>query len=102
MMIVDVVRQGHSYNSNSQSWDKPDPVIMSTQTILTGEGLDNLQRQNMEMKTKLQDKKGLMRNCFIENVTQSDRAVKQYTGLPSKSIFNGLFSTVKADKMKYW
>jgi hypothetical protein len=56
----------------------------------------------MEMKTKLQHKKGLMRDCFIENVTQSDRAVKQYTGLPSKSILNGLFSTIKADKMKYW
>lgn len=83
----------HSYMSEEKSWERPEPVDMSTQTDLTGEGIELLQRQTREMKAKLSDKEALLRDCFLENV------VKHYTGLPSKPILDGLFSSIEADKL---
>lgn len=56
-----VVNHDHSYMCE----EKPEPVDMSTQTDLTGEGIEILQRQTREMKSKLADKKALMRDCFF-------------------------------------
>lgn len=94
----------HSYMSEEKSWERPEPVDMSTQTDLTGEGIELLQRQTREMKAKLSDKEALLRDCFLENVIKSDVTVKHYTGLPSKPILDGLFSSIEADKckLKYW
>lgn len=90
--------------SEEKSWERPEPVDMSTQTDLTGEGIELLQRQTREMKAKLSDKEALLRDCFLENVIKSDVSVKHYTGLPSKPILDGLFSSIEADKckLKYW
>lgn len=89
----------HSYMSEEKSWERPEPVDMSTQTDLTGEGIELLQRQTREMKAKLSDKEALLRDCFLENVIKSDVSVKHYTGLPSKPILDGLFSSIEADKL---
>uniref|UniRef100_A0A8W8JCJ8 Uncharacterized protein n=1 Tax=Magallana gigas TaxID=29159 RepID=A0A8W8JCJ8_MAGGI len=99
-----VVNHDHSYMSEEKSWERPEPVDMSTQTDLTGEGIELLQRQTREMKAKLSDKEALLRDCFLENVIKSDVSVKHYTGLPSKPILDGLFSSIEADKckLKYW
>ncbi|XP_062587939.1 THAP domain-containing protein 11-like [Saccostrea cucullata] len=99
-----VVNHDHSYMSKEKSLDRPEPVEMSTQTDLTGEDIELLRRQTTEMKAKLADKETLIRDCFLENVVKSDQSVKHYTGLPSKPILDGLFSSIEADKckLKYW
>lgn len=74
--------------SEEKSWERPEPVDMSTQTDLTGEGIELLQRQTREMKAKLSDKEALLRDCFLENVIKSDVSVKHYTGFPSKPFFD--------------
>lgn len=89
----------HSYMSEEKCWERPEPVDMSTQKDLTGEGIKLLQRQTREMKAKLSDKEALLRDCFLENVIKSDVSVKHYTGLPSKPILDGLFSSIEADKL---
>lgn len=41
---------------------------------------------------------------FAQHVAASDKAVKRYTGLPSKDVLLGLFTILQplALKMKYW
>lgn len=60
-IILGVVNHDHSYMCE----ENPEPVDMSTQTDLTGEGIEILQRQTREMKSKLVNKKALMRHCLF-------------------------------------
>ena len=45
----------------------------------------------MELKKRFENPNAIMRDLFIEKVTASDKSVKQYTGVPSKSMLNGLY-----------
>ena len=57
-----------------------------------------------ELKSKLDDKSKLKRELFLETVLASDKSVHRYTGMPSLSILNGIFSILcERDKViKYW
>jgi hypothetical protein len=86
--------------------DKDDsfPVSTSTQTDLTAEDLDNMEKELDIKNKKLQNKSNLSKEIFIETVTKSNESVKQYTGLPGISVLNGLFSILdsNSDKLSYW
>lgn len=78
----------------------PDHDYLATSAQITRETADiGVQRDlGMEemtellgLKTKSQNPDAVMMELFVQKVTSSDRNVKQYTGVPSKSILDGLF-----------
>ena len=59
----------------------------SCQTNLAFDDMEYLE----SCRNKLANKGELLRDMFVEKVTESDKNVQQYTGIPSKSVLNGLF-----------
>ena len=47
------------------------------------------------MLKKMDRKDELLRDLFVSKVTYCDRSIQQYTGLPSKPVFEGIFSEFK-------
>ena len=45
----------------------------------------------LEFKKRFENPNAIMKDLFIEKVTASNKSEKQYTGLPSKSMLNGLY-----------
>ena len=43
---------------------------------------------------KLANKDILLRDLFIGKITESDKSVQQYTGIPSKAVLDGLSGNV--------
>ncbi|XP_061190781.1 uncharacterized protein LOC133198829 [Saccostrea echinata] len=78
----------------------PDTVDCGIQTDFGMEEMVEL----MALKKKFENPDALMRNLFIEKVTATDRSVKQYTGIPSKSMLHGLYEVLDeaSPNIKYW
>ena len=82
----------------------PQYISAETQTDLTGTDIEELENENKSLQKRLQDKKGLMLEGFMENILKSDKSVKKYTGVPSKKVLNGLFEILDKHEssLKYW
>jgi hypothetical protein len=75
-----------------QSYQKQRQVKDSScQTDLSLKDIQELER----CRKKMDSKDELLRDLFVSKVTDSDRGIQQYTGLPSKPVFEGIFSEFK-------
>ena len=88
-LVVQPCLPDHQYSSNTVNDNQcgPETVDRGMQTDI---GMEEM-AEFMELKKRFENPNAIMRDLFIEKVTASDKSVKQYTGVPSKSMLNGLY-----------
>ncbi|XP_062568176.1 uncharacterized protein LOC134230395 isoform X1 [Saccostrea cucullata] len=99
--VVQPCQPDHEYASAAVGESHgPDTVDSGIQTDIGMEEMEEL----MALKKKFENPDALMRNLFIEKVTATDRSVKQYTGIPSKSMLHGMYEVLDeaSPNIKYW
>lgn len=77
----------HCYISGSFCSNDMSTRDIGIQTTLTTADIKVLE----EKSTKLEDPEKLMREPFVNKVVKDDKNVQMYTGLPSKTILNGVY-----------
>lgn len=97
--------------SGGSTQDKPVTHSTECQTDLTAEEIEYLitelgecRRKVKILEEKLENKKQLKRELFIEDMLRDDESVKFYTGLPNIACFNFTWNLIKpyTEKIKYW
>lgn len=94
------VEMDHCYISGSFCSNDMSTRDIGIQTTLTTADIKVLE----EKSTKLEDPEKLMRELFVNKVVKDDKNVQMYTGLPSKTILNGVYDILEkaSPTLKYW
>lgn len=111
--VVIAASDSVSESAGMQHSGMPDHDYLATSAQITRETADIEVQTDLGMeeitellglKTKFQNPDAVMRELFVQKVTSSDRNVTQYTGVPSKSILDGLFCVLDeaSPNLKYW
>lgn len=80
----------HEYALESSSHDNKTPLETVEIGIQTDLGMAEM-TELLNIKEKSQNPDAVLRELFTNKVTANDKSVKKYTGLPSKSMLNGLY-----------
>lgn len=80
----------HEYALTSSSHDNKTPLETVEIGIQTDLGMAEM-TELLNIKEKTQNPDAVLRELFTNKVTANDKSVKKYTGLPSKSMLNGLY-----------
>lgn len=94
----------HDHSYMESRGDIPEFVDEGTQTDISLEDMQKAEHTLKNMQEKMEKRDDLLRDSFVQKVTESDESVRQYTGVPSKEVLNGLFGILDkaSPTLKYW